>query len=280
MNRSQYAMSTLRYVHDQLSGEFVNVGLVMLDASGSFVEFRTLTRTKRLHQFFPGAKHRAIIGAMRFAKEMAGRAKAEWSRFSEKHDGVSAKLEAFARCVVLEDDSGFQWSPVSVGLARDLQATFDRLFERLVNRYIDDVERAKRTDDQVWRTFSKVLEKRQVSARIEEHKVTAKLETVVFKHAMKNGKWHLMEPVSFDLVNPDGVTDKAKRLLGEMTLLRERKDELKLYFLVGRPGNEEMSEAYEKAIRILQEVPCESAVYQESQAEEFARDLARVAATH
>ena len=280
MSRVPYATIILRYVHDQVSGEFVNVGLALLNNDGSFLEFRTLTKMKRVYQFFPGARPRIIGGALRFAKEKASHTKGRISEIFKGDDRIAERLQAFADKVLPQDDSGLQWSAVSVGLTHDPKTTFERLFDRLVHRYVDVVERAKRSDDQVWRTFSNILEKRQVSARIEEHKVNAKLETVTFKHALKNGKWHLMEPVSFDLVNPEGVTDKAKRLLGEMTLLRERKDEFKLYFLVGKPSDGEMFDAYDKALKILKEVPCESAIYQESQAEEFAQVLAQAAAVH
>jgi len=192
-------------------------------------------------------------------------------------DSVALLSEAASRIVPV-DDSALQWSPVTVGLTANPKATFERLWDRLVLRYEEGVAHSKRTDEQVWRTFSKVLEKRNVFARIEEHQVNAKLETVTFKHALKNGKWHLLEPVSFDLANDDSVTDKAKKLLGEMTLLRESDSDFRLYFLVGQPSIPEVKDAYDRALRILEQIPGDKAIYQEFQAEQLATDLSRIAA--
>lgn len=276
MKRMPYSVTVLRYVHDVASGEFVNVGLMMV-CGQSFLEFSVLKRAKRVLQFFPGSRATTIRIALRTAKTAYSQVKKAWSvgvvQLTERADPI----EDLSKRVVPYDDSGLQWSPVTVGLTSDPQSTFDRLFERLVLRYEDGAAQQRRTDDQVWRTFSKKLENRSVFSHLEEHQVTSKLETVTFEHALKNGKWHLLEPVSFDLASPESVTDKAKRLLGEMTLLSERKDEFKLYFLVGAPNDDEVRDAYEKALRILKEVPCESAIFRESQADQFASEIARVA---
>lgn len=279
MSRYAYSAVVLRYVHDIVSGEFVNVGLLLFCGKQKFVKFSALSRTKRVLQFFPGSQARTIRQALSAAGANARNLSGLFARISEDVDASQVVVES-SHLIVPLDDSGLQWSAPTVGVTSDPEETFDRLFDRLVLRYEEDQVRAKRTDEQVWRSFSKVLEKRNVSALIREHEVEAKLETVKFKHALKNGKWHLLEPVSFDLATPDSVTDKAKKLLGEMTLLRDRQQDFRLYFLVGKPSNPDVMEAYERALRILGEVPIESSVYVESEAEKFATDLSRIALPH
>ncbi|MCW0379449.1 hypothetical protein NB697_002295 [Xanthomonas sacchari] len=279
MSRCAYSAIVLRYVHDLVSGEFVNVGLLLFCRERKFVRFAVLPRTKRVLQFFPGSEARTIKRALGAAQVSARGLSGLFGNISADVEADRALVEASYRIVPL-DDSALQWSPVTVGLTSDPQETFERLFDRLVLRYEEDQPKAKRTDEQVWRSFSKVLEKRNVSSLIREHEVEAKLETIKFKHALKNGKWHLLEPVSFDLATPESVTDKAKKLLGEMTLLRDRQQDFRLYFLVGKPSSLEVMEAYDRALRILGEVPIESTVYLESEAEKFAADLSKVAQAH
>ena len=267
----------LRYVHDIVGEEFVNVGLLLLCPERKFIEFRVASRTARLRQFFPSARTLVMRNALSSAKKSAAAAKGLFSGISGPSEQRESILD-MARKVVAFDDSGLQWSSVTTGLTADPAATFDRLFDRLVLRYEAEHQKSKRTDDQVWRVFSKVLEKRNVSALIQEHEVTAKLETVTFKHALKNGKWHVMEPVSFDLTTAESLTDKAKRLLGEMTLLRESQQDFRLYFLVGQPSSPEVMDAYDRALKILDQVPLEKEIVLETQAEQFATMLARIAA--
>lgn len=279
MSRAKYSAIVLRYVHDAVSAEFVNIGLLFVCSEQNVIRFSVLPRTKRVVEFFPGAKARVIRAALRQATASAK----PWLNRSVQASGLpderAEALREMAYAVVPRDDSALQWSEVFHGLSHDASATFDRLFERLVLRYEEGAIQHKRTDDQVWRTFSKVLEKRNVFGRLQEFEVSAELESVKFKHALKNGKWHLMEPVSFDLASAESITDKAKRLLGQMTLLKGSDTDFRLYFLVGQPEGDEGQEAYSKALRILGEIPCEKVIYPESKAEEFAADLVRVAAS-
>lgn len=279
MSRARYSAIVLRYVHDAVSAEFVNVGLLLVCSQQGVVKFSVLPRTKRVVEFFPGAKALVIRQALRHAVASAKSWLTRSSYVTGTAEERSASLQEMAHAIVPKDDSALQWSEVFHGLSSDAVATFDRLSERLVLRYEFGAAQPKRTDDQVWRTFSKVLEKRNVFGRLQEFEVSAELESVKFKHALKNGKWHLMEPVSFDLSSAESITDKAKRLLGQMTLLRGSDTDFRLYFLVGQPEGEEGLEAYSKALRILNEIPCEKVIYPESKAEEFAAELVRVAAS-
>ena len=186
-------------------------------------------------------------------------------------------LAELAHTIVPRDDSALQWSEVFSGLTSDPAATFERLLNRLVLRYQEKQQPPKKSDDQVWRTFSRALEGRNLVSHLQEHQIQAKVETVRFKHALKNGKWHLMEPVSFDLGSHESITDKAKRLLGQMSLLKSHSSEFRMYFLVGEPEEIEVQEGYQKALQILEEIPCDKRIYPESMADDFAAELERVA---
>jgi len=273
--RSQYSAILLRYVHDVMSGEFVNVGLFFVCPDQNFAKFRELTRARRITDFFPGVRAKTIRTVLRTisttALDLSSSAPSIVSQATDPNEGM---LEV-AHGLVAKDNSGLQWSEPFSGLTTNAAETFDRLMSRLVLKYQEQMPATRRTDDQVWRTFSKVLEKRNL--KLQEHEIKAKLKRVTFKHALKNGQWHLMEPVSFDLASVESITEKAEKLLGQMTLLNASSSHFKTYFLVGEPSEPDVSEGYEKALQILGEIPGDTAIYQESQAEQFANDLERIA---
>lgn len=276
MKRLTYSAIVLRYVHDQVGGEFANVGLLMYCKDAGFYKFQHLPRTKRIKCFFPNVSTRALRSSLRLASVNSQRGKEVVFSSGERHADLREVTRDAAFAVVANDDSGLQWSDVTVGLTTNPPNTFDRIFEALVLRYENYKPEQKRSDEQVWRTFSKVLEKRSVFPHVQEHQVRSRLETMTFKHAIKNGKLHVLEPVSFDLSTPEAVKDKAKRLLGETMLLRNAESPLKMYYLIGEPASDEVQDAYEQAVKYLKEAPVEKVIYRESQAEQLATDLTNV----
>jgi hypothetical protein len=64
--------------------------------------------------------------------------------------------------------------------------------------------------------------------------ISVKDDEIEFRHAWKSGAWHCLQPVSFDLVRTDSIRDKAHNVLGELTSVRDAKESLKVYLLVGK----------------------------------------------
>jgi hypothetical protein len=287
MSVGTYACTILRYIHDPSTGEFVNVGLVLTMESRSYGGSLFRSQTQRITQFFPGVKGRNLRRTLSAIKASAKRAEKQmdrvWSSCGTGEDAGNAArasecVLAFAQRILVNDDSALQWSEPFTGVTSTPAETLTRLYERLIVRYDQGKGHPQRSDDQVWRVFSKALEIRNLGGRIEEHEVDAKLERVQFRHALKNGKWHLLEPISFDLLNPDSITDKAKRILGQMTLLEKANQDFKLHLLIGEPSDAAVRPAYEIALRILEEVPVAKRIYPESNVADFGIEMSRIAA--
>ena len=135
--------------------------------------------------------------------------------------------------------------------------------ERLLN-----VER--RTDEEIWREFSKSLQKRHLLSELCEKEIVADADSITFARAWKNGLWHCLEPISFDLVDGDSIRQKAHRYLGQFTALREAEEPFKVYLLIGEPRHSEVQSQYLKAMRILEKIPVPNRIFTEMQIEEFA----------
>ena len=131
--KQAYSYTVLRYVHDVVSGEALNVGVVMHAPATSFLKVRTRKTIGRLKQAFPDLDPAAFTDAMQ-AVERGFSAVAiqanEMPLFDARTDARAHALK-----VLPDDDSALQWSQTGTGLTADPARTFERLYERYVTRY-------------------------------------------------------------------------------------------------------------------------------------------------
>jgi hypothetical protein len=186
----------------------------------------------------------------------------------------------FASRILPHDDSSLQWSKLGSGQTRDPGRELDVLFDRMVLRHERQQNFERRTDEEVWREFSKSLQKRQVLSEFHEKEIVADADSMTFSRAWKNGVWHCLEPVSFDLIDGESIRAKAHRYLGQFTALREADEQFKVYLLIGEPRHTDVQAQYVKALRILEEIPVPNRIFTEAQAEEFAALVAEEIREH
>lgn len=280
--RTKYSYTVLRYVHDLVTGEFVNVGIVLFAPDSGFLGAKFRSKLGRLTDFFPearGTSLRKTLSALEREVTKAGeRMRSDPRR--DLFDLIESDVMPLARKHVPADDSALQWSAVRGGLSRDPAKTLGELFERTVSRYDAHSMRTTRTDDDVWKSFSRVLQVRKLDAFVTKHEVTSSIDTVQFDKAIKNGKWHILEPVSFDLLDGVNIKKKAREIVGQMTVLKESADDFDVYLLVGEPKSPDVRKEYEVALRTLDAIPVSKHVFRESQAEEFGVTMSAVMAEH
>ncbi len=270
--KTAYSYTVLRYVHDVLTGEFVNVGVVLFVPSSGAVYHRTRTTMSRLKGVFPDINRAAFTYSMRAARrglQQVAKLVADAGLFAGEGDAASV-----ARRAIPADDSALQWSPCGGGLTLDPQETLDRLFERLVARY-DTSARHRRTDEDVWRPVRDMLEERNLAQRLHEKSIHGGVDEIVFKHAWKNGQWHVYEPLSFDLADGDGIKTKAREWLGHLSaVVAGGSAELfKPHFIVGAPTDPSLEGAYRTALAILRKAPNGPEVFEETELDKFVSQI-------
>lgn len=277
--KTPYQYSTLRYVHDTTTGEFVNVGVVIYSREARYASALCRTTFGRLSKTFPDMDGEAFKGVMRHVQ----------SRIEELGDdlknelplnGLPESVLSVAHKVLPPDDSTLQWSPAGAGLADDLALALASLFERMVSRYDERPQQERRTDDEVWRKFRRNLESRHVLKHLQPKKISVQDDEVEFRYAWKNGVWHCLEPVSLDLSSAGSIRDKAHRWLGHVMSVRESKDPFKVYFLLGEPHQDALRPAFEKAVSILGKSPVENEIIREQSAGEFSERFANEIEIH
>lgn len=278
--KTPYSYTILRYVHDSMTGEFVNVGIVICSPAQRFVKAELRhTYGGRIAKMFPGfdGKHfKSLVSQMETAFNRLSEKLAEDLQMEEMpKDAFSA-----ATRILPADDSAFQWSPMGSGLSNDLTETLAQLFDRLVLKYDDKNTAESRSDDVIWQSFKKDFEQYKILSHLTPKKIQSADGEIEFDHAWENGQWHCFEPISFDLVNPTSIADKACMWLGRLTNVKQSEERFKLYCLVGEPQHDQCRVAFEKAVVTLKKAPNEIEVIRESEAAAFSARLASRIAEH
>jgi hypothetical protein len=264
--KQPYSYTVLRYVHDVMTGEFVNVGVVLHAPDANFLGAKIRTTIGRIKDAFPDLDAGAFRSAVRRVRAAADHAAKEQLASGLFSKGGDAGV--FAASVLPRDDSSLQWSPMGFGLAADPQAALDRLYERMVARY-DTKQKPRRTEEDVWRPVRQKLEERDLANCLQEKVIQGGRDDIVFNHAWKNGVWHCYEPVSLDLSEADGIKDKARRWLGHLAAVSDGAEAFKTYFIVGAPRDAALEPAYRKALDILQAGPTDVEVYEEGDVDQL-----------
>lgn len=276
--KQAYSYTVLRYVHDVVSGEALNVGVIMHAQSRDFLKVRTRKTIGRLRHVFPDLDRQDFVSAMRDVDR-------GFSDIAKQANGQPLlHREVDARSLALKflpnDDSTLQWSPIGTGLTTDPAKTFKRIYERYVAPYDSKADR-RRSDEDVWRPVIEKLTEREVHVPFEPKTVAGTQDQIEFRNAWKNGRWHAYEPVSFDLADADRIKDKARRWRGHLSAVWEGKSEdIDLHFFLGLPRNASLMPAYKTAKRILENACFTAEVVDESDADVLVATLEGEYRTH
>jgi hypothetical protein len=101
------------------------------------------------------------------------------------------------------------------------------------------------SDEDVWRPVEAKLKEHGVKVELEPKRIHGNTDTVEFHHAWKNGRWHVYEPLSFDLADADNIKDKARRWLGHLSAVKVgATDDVQVHFIVVRPQSASLVPAY------------------------------------
>jgi hypothetical protein len=134
----------LRYVHDPVTQEFVNIGVAVYSREGEYLRARCTTQYARIARMF---------------------AKIDGNQFSELILYVQQKINEIGlnlptalpleprlairhllANVLPPDDSSVQFSHAGVGLSHDLDKTVAELYDRYVSRYASTTRSSLRDD--------------------------------------------------------------------------------------------------------------------------------------
>ena len=276
MTQQPYTYTTLRYVHDVRTGEFLNVGIVLCVPDTGCALFRNRKTYGRAKAVFPDLDGDAFRDAM----SAVDRALTKVVRAAASGGRAIGDAISFARMALPADDSTLQWSPVGSGVTDDPAKALDRLYKRLVVRY-DASTQPRRSDADVWRPVRDKINQRNIKIVLEEKVVAGTADKVTFKHAWRNGLWHAYEAVSLDLADSEGIKDKARRWRGHLDAVASgAQEKLKVNFIVGAPKGNGLHAAYRNALAILRQAEFQPKVFEENQTDQLVDEIEDEFRTH
>ena len=273
-----YKFSVLRYIHDPVTQEFVNIGIALYSEQLRYLDAMCEVNYARISRMFTKIDGYRFRQSTRYIQDQINKMGEELENglpFESK-----LPMEKLLAAVLPPDDSAFQFSPPGAGVSSDTGKELKDLFERLVERYAQPFETSRRDDEEVWKVYREPLEQRLITPRLSPKRIVAPNYDYEFLHSWKNGFWHVYEPVSFDLIEPTSIVEKANRWLGRATSLSESKEKFKIHVLLGEPHETNLRSAFTKAQNILHKMPGNPEFIRESEAESFAEDLAREIKVH
>lgn len=267
-----YTYTVLRYVHDVLTGEFVNVGVLLYSPDANFLKARCTTSYGRLSHFYGSVDGKSLLRLLRYVENSAEEL-AEHLFTSLGFNVLPKDALACSHLLIPPDDSALQFGELGVGFTKDPAATLASLFDRLVTHYMQRPARTTRMDDDILPILKSSLAQRQVY--VEPKVIVAPNDEHEFPIAWKNGIWKTCDAVSFDLSTPGDILGKANRWLGRAHTLRQSPEIFKLILFLGQPRQNDLFESYQKAENILNTMPKPFELVREHEASAFAEEVER-----
>lgn len=282
MNMRPYEYAVLRYVHDPVANECLNIGIVLFARHEErfFFDSRFEQRYGRLSEAFSGfdgESFRRFVSRIQRHIDLASTKLNDSLLFQSQTPSLSELLGE----IISDSGMSFRFGEVCAGIAEDPSAELGHLFYRFVTSQCEKGQVNNRNDEAVWNTFKTPLKKHRVLDKLVEKTFTADEFEYTFPHAFKNGKWHVLESASFDYVRADQVKQKATNYLGIGTALSRNPELGKVYLLLGKPSRESHLQQYERAKRLLTEhLQIDHEIVEEQDADVLAEKVAKFMEEH
>jgi hypothetical protein len=270
--KAKFYFSLMRYVYDPLSQEFVNIGVVVYCPDIAFLRATFTTRYRRISKMFGQIDGASFRGLSRYIENQIAILSDKMSKGLLFRDS-ERDLQSILGEILPADEGAIRFVAGGVGVTEDPSKSLETLYQRYVSRY-EKKNSVRRDEDDVWKSFQESLRTKRVYTQLVPKKITAPDYEYQFERSWKNGKWHLFEPVSFDLADEFAIREKASRWVGRSNSLSDSPEQFKLIFLLGKPTDQTLMPAYQSARNLLSaKISVERELFQEEDAEHFADQL-------
>lgn len=222
----------MRYVRDPSTEEFVNVGVLLAAPGLKFYGARFIPSWVRVSGMFPDAD----LGHLRrLAAAMEGKLQT-WTEQQRVELPLfdPPTLRATLHQIFNEDEPSFRPGSLLKGQTSSPEAALAELFEHHIGRFLPQAEVVTRSDQDIWRGFVS-SSGASIAQAFEPLRARGPHLDYDFPYAWNNGEWNALQPLSFDLVDPSRIRDKATVWMGRVLALRMSQQNIHLSFILGMP---------------------------------------------
>lgn len=286
MKTIHYTYAILRYRHDPVAGETMNVGVLVDFPALDLLMSRIDTTTRHLSRAFAkfdAHEHRQVL--KRFQDVVFALAHdlrvGQGTLFDREHASRSAAH--YAGIIWPDKGTRYFWHGNANGIIRlepdqdptkAAQRTVANLFDRFVqSQRPPRLARRSRSDDDVWNSTRMNPAIAEFQHALQPEKVLAAGFEFRFDHTTRNGKLHVVQPLSLDLLDADSIRDKALRWYGYGHALTQAKALGKLVLVLGVPSDPELQKAFQRSRKLLNEMPLKPEILEENDLSAIAETL-------
>lgn len=269
-----YEYQLLRYRHDVASGEFVNVGLIYFDAQTRCLRTRMTERYGRLSDFFGNVSGIFLLQSL---KTLQNRFKTIRKQLDNELDFKQFQsVAALTASVLPADDNTLFFSEVYSGWHFDHDKAFNATFDRLIGQYTQESSEPRHDDHFVWKKLYKhYFDAQNLTNQFKTHDVKTQSDIIAFEHAAKNGSWHCLQPISFDLKKGSDIKEKIYRWSGIVAELQTAEEPHCIYLLSLMPADAQLKQMIEQKFN-FKKPNLTVCVIHEDEGAEFAQFLKKV----
>ncbi|MGH1517921.1 DUF3037 domain-containing protein [Chryseobacterium sp. JK1] len=233
----KYQYQVVRYRHDLVTGEFVNVGIVLYSPEERILDSKFITRYSRITHFYDDVNGNYLVKVLKHFKNQIDLLKNNFnSLFSPEYKSITEITEP----ILLKDDLSIFCSDIYNVIDLSFESALNDLYERFVDKYVNESDKDVRDDKFVWKNiYKKYFDEYNITDKLTSHTVLTKNDKIEFDKTWKNGIWNCFESVSFDLKKPESIKNKIYRWNGILNELETAQEKINLYFLTALPNEKE-----------------------------------------
>jgi Protein of unknown function (DUF3037) len=269
----KYQYQVLRYLHDQFTGEFGNIGVVLYAPQNNYLHCKVTNRYSRLSDFFGDVNGQFLVSSIKHFEisinRMGENIKGLFPNLKQETD-----LSNLTSQILPKDDSALQLTEVTYGLDLDPEHALDDLFERIIEKYNTEGHATHHTDYYAWRkVYKDYFDKYGLTGKLKKFTAETAKDKINFDKAWKNGVWNCYQPLSFDLKEVESIKSKVYKWSGIIKALETSKEELHVYFLTTSPSHHEDLQAFIHDTLTMKDKILSVEVVQEENADAFAAQV-------
>jgi hypothetical protein len=268
----KYQYQIIRYLHDRVTGEFINVGVIVYSPEHRYLNCKVIARYGRITSFFPGAGGKAILKSLRHLEKEIIKAKQLFSELLPTPDD----LAELTRKILSDDDSSLILTGVKKGIDLDFNKSLTDLYRLLVTKWQNETDESAVSDADVWKKkYKKYFDEYGITPKLTEHEVETKYDIFQFDKAWKNEIWHCYLPVSFDLQNVENIRSKVYKWSGKLAELATANEKIDVTLLTSTSKKHKELNDFIQDKLTLNSADITVKLVSETDAESFARGVFR-----
>jgi Protein of unknown function (DUF3037) len=273
-NAIKYEYQILRYRHDVVSGEFVNIGIAFFDVENRVVRARVVPNQGRIAHFFGTVSSAFLLKTVKLIEYELNQIGKQLE--SDAFLNPFTTITDLTSTVLPINDNGLFFSDVSKGWHFDHDKAFNATFDRLIGQYTQESSEPRHDDHFVWKKLYKhYFDAQNLTNQFKTHDVKTQSDIIAFEHAAKNGSWHCLQPISFDLKKGSDIKEKIYRWSGIVAELQTAEEPHCIYLLSLMPADVQLQQMIEQKFN-FKKPNLTVCVIHEDEGAEFAQFLKKV----